>query len=444
VCKAKLYYFRALRSTMRISVDSLIGMTELQTIIVVLAVSQFLFEYFLKVLNEKHVAGLIENQPVGSKSLMDNETWVKASNYSLSKSRFSRMQEIFGFVVFFPVFLYVFPKVFEVWPVTKVDSVWWAAFVATALLNVLQIPGLFFDWYNQFTLEGKFGFNKSTKKLWIIDKIKGMFLGFGLSYLLLALLIWMYRTVSDASPQYWWVAAFVVFFGIQLLMMVLYPKLILPLFNKLTPLEDGELKDRLMALSYKTGFKANTIEVIDGSKRSGHSNAYFTGFGRFRRIVLYDTLINQMSIEEIEAVLAHEVGHYKMGHIPKRLIMSFVIGLGVFGLMGYLLQSDWFYSGLRLDASLVSSLSPLIIGLSMTLGFFTYWLTPVSNLFSRKHEFEADDFAKKAVGRAEPLISALRKLYVENLSHPLPHPLMAGFHYSHPTLLEREVAMRES
>ena len=444
MCKAKLYYFRALRSTMRISVDSLIGMTELQTIIVVLAVSQFLFEYFLKVLNEKHVASLIENQPVGSKSLMDDETWVKASNYSLSKSRFSRIQEIFGFVVFFPVFLYVFPKVFEVWPVTKVDSAWWAAFVATALLNVLQIPGLFFDWYNQFTLEEKFGFNKSTKKLWIVDKIKGMFLGFGLSYLLLALLIWMYRTVSGASPQYWWVAAFVVFFGIQLLMMVLYPKLILPLFNKLTPLEDGELKDRLMALSHKTGFKANTIEVIDGSKRSGHSNAYFTGFGRFRRIVLYDTLINQMSIEEIEAVLAHEVGHYKMGHIPKRLIMSFVMGLGVFGLMGYLLQSDWFYSGLRLDVSLVSSLSPLIIGLSMTLGFFTYWLTPVSNLFSRKHEFEADDFAKKAVGRAEPLISALRKLYVENLSHPLPHPLMAGFHYSHPTLLEREGAMRKN
>ena len=439
-----MYYFRALRSTIQVSLDSLIEMTELQTIVVVLAVCQFLFEYFLKVLNEKHVADLIENQPVDSKSLMDDETWVKASNYSLSKSRFSRIQEIFGFVVFFPVFLYVLPKVFEVWPVTKVDSVWWAAFVATALLNVLQIPGLFFDWYNQFTLEEKFGFNKSTKKLWVVDKIKGMVLGFGLSYLLLALLIWMYRTISEASPQYWWAAAFVVFFGIQLLMMVLYPKLILPLFNKLTPLENGELKDRLMALSDKTGFKANTIEVIDGSKRSGHSNAYFTGFGRFRRIVLYDTLINQMSIEEIEAVLAHEVGHYKMGHIPKRLIMSFVMGLAGFGLMGYLLQSDWFYSGLGLDVSLVLSLSPLIIGLSMTLGFFTYWLTPVSNLFSRKHEFEADDFAKKAVGGAEPLISALRKLYVENLSHPLPHPLMAGFHYSHPTLLEREGAMRKN
>ena len=418
-------------------------MTELQIIVVALAVCQFLFEYYLKVLNEGHVLKLMTEQPESSKSLMDDETWEKTSKYSLSKSKFSRLQEVFGFLIFFPIFLYILPKVFEVWPVTKDDSVWWAAFVATALLNVLQIPGLFFDWYNQFTLEEKFGFNKSTKKLWVVDKIKGTLIGFTLSFLLLALLIWMYRTISEASPNWWWVGAFVVFFMIQLLMMVLYPKLILPLFNKLTPLEDGELKDRLMALSNKTGFKANTIEVIDGSKRSGHSNAYFTGFGRFRRIVLYDTLIKQMSIEEIEAVLAHEVGHYKMGHIPKRLVMAFVMGLGGFGLMGYLLESEWFYTGLQLDTSLVSSLSPLIIGLSLTLGFFTYWLTPISNLFSRKHEFEADDFAKKAVGGADPLISALRKLYVENLSHPLPHPLMAGFHYSHPTLLEREGAMKK-
>ena len=418
-------------------------MTELQIIVVALAVCQFLFEYYLKVLNEGHVSKLMTEQPESSKSLMDDETWEKTSRYSLSKSKFSRLQEVFGFLIFFPVFLYILPKVFEIWPVTKDDSVWWAAFAATALLNVLQIPGLFFDWYNQFTLEEKFGFNKSTKKLWVVDKIKGTLIGFTLSFLLLALLIWMYRTISEASPNWWWVGAFVVFFMIQLLMMVLYPKLILPLFNKLTPLEDGELKDRLMALSDKTGFKANTIEVIDGSKRSGHSNAYFTGFGRFRRIVLYDTLIKQMSIEEIEAVLAHEVGHYKMGHIPKRLVMAFVMGLGGFGLMGYLLESEWFYTGLQLDTSLVSSLSPLIIGLSLTLGFFTYWLTPISNLFSRKHEFEADDFAKNAVGGADPLISALRKLYVENLSHPLPHPLMAGFHYSHPTLLEREGAMKK-
>ena len=308
----------------------------------------------------------------------------------------------------------------------------------------MQIPGLIFDWYNQFILEEKYGFNKSTKKLWMLDKVKGIVLGFSLSYLLLVLLIWMYRLLSFELPQIWWIVVFFVFFMIQLLMMVLFPKLILPLFNKLTPLDEGELKDRLMKLSDKTGFKANSIEVIDGSKRSGHSNAYFTGFGRFRRIVLYDTLIEQMSVEEIEAVLAHEVGHYKMGHIPKRLIMSFFIGLLGFGLIGYLLQSEWFYMGIGLDASLTSSLGPLIVGLSLILGFFTYWLTPISNFFSRKHEFEADNFAKNSVGGADSLISALRKLYVKNLSHPLPHPLMAGFHYSHPTLLERENALRNS
>ena len=419
-------------------------MTDLQAIIVLMAICQFIFEYYLKVLNEKHISGLIDNQPEHSKSLMDYETWKKASHYSLSKSKFSRVEEVLGFIIFIPVFLYFLPKFFQIWPVSINDSVWWSAFAATAFLNVLQIPSLFFDWYNQFTLEERFGFNKSTKKLWFMDKIKGTVLGFCLSFLLLSLLVWMYRTISEAFPDFWWIGAFVVFFMIQLLMMVLYPKIILPLFNKLTPLEDGELKDRLMLLSDKTGFRANTIEVIDGSKRSGHSNAYFTGFGKFRRIVLYDTLINQMSIEEIEAVLAHEVGHYKMGHIPKRLIMAFFMGLAGFGLMGYLLQSEWFFIGLGLDISLIYSLTPMLIGLSLIIGFFTYWLTPISNFFSRKHEFEADNFAKNAVGSVDPLISALRKLYVENLSHPLPHPLMAGFHYSHPTLLEREDAMRKN
>ena len=235
---------------------------------------------------------------------------------------------------------------------------------------------------------------------------------------------------------------FVVFFGIQLLLMVLWPKFIIPLFNKLSPLEEGELRERLMALADKTGFKAKTIEVIDGSKRSGHSNAYFTGFGKFRRVVLYDTLINQMNTEEIEAVLAHEVGHYKLGHIPKRLLISFVLGLGGFYLLSVLLESKGLYSGLGLPESQTGSFAPMIVGLSLALGFFTYWLSPLSNYFSRKHEFEADHFAREAVGGGAPLVSALRKLYVENLSHPLPHPMLAAFHYSHPTLLEREKALR--
>jgi STE24 endopeptidase len=424
----------------------MIELTQIQAIVVCAAFAQVTFELFLKRANEKHILTMRGDPPSDSGDLMDRETWTKATDYSLAKSRFSSVEEIFGVVLFVGVFLYLFPFVFTEWK-TEVSlsaeaSPWLCAFVATVFLTVLQIPSLFFDWIKQFFLEEKFGFNKSTKGLWVVDKVKGSILGFAFSLLLLTLMIWLYREISSAFPNAWWVMVFVVFFGIQLLLMILWPKFIIPLFNKLSPLEAGELKDRLMALSDKTGFKAQAIEVIDGSKRSGHSNAYFTGFGKFRRIVLYDTLIEQMEIEEIEAVLAHEVGHYKLGHIPKRLAISFFLGLGGFFLLSYFLKSPWFYKGFGLEEDLTMSFAPVLVVFSLALGFFTYWLSPVSNYFSRKHEFEADHFAREAVGSPEPLISALRKLYVENLSHPLPHPLMTTFHYSHPTLLEREKALR--
>ena len=306
---------------------------------------------------------------------------------------------------------------------------------------MIQLPNLVFDWKKQFVLEEKYGFNKSTKKLWIADKLKEITIGLLFGLVLLSFLIWLYRSLSASMPDFWWTIAFGAFFAIQLLLMILWPKIILPLFNKLSPLEDGELKDRLMELSEKTGFKAKTIEVIDGSKRSGHSNAYFTGFGRFRRIVLYDTLIKQMKVEEIEAVLAHEVGHYKLGHIPKRMALSFFLGLLSFAVLAGLLKSSWFYAGLGLPSSLLGSFSSLVVGLSLSMGFFTYWITPKSNYLSRRHEYEADEFAKQSVNSPEPLISALRKLYVENLNHPIPHRVMASFHYSHPTLPEREKAL---
>ena len=422
----------------------MIEITQIQILVLCAALAQVVFEFFLKKTNDRHLLEMREHPPSESGGLMDRETWAKATDYSLAKSRFASVEDAFGFVLFVGVFLYLFPFAFSEWKaeVSQEASPWLCSFVVTVFLTALQIPNLFFDWRKQFSLEEKFGFNKSTKGLWVVDKIKGTILGFGFSLLLLAFMIWLYREISSAFENTWWVWVFVVFFGIQLLLMILWPKFILPLFNKLSPLEEGELRDRLMALSEKTGFKAKAIEVIDGSKRSGHSNAYFTGFGKFRRIVLYDTLIEQMEIEEIEAVLAHEVGHYKLGHIPKRLAVSFFLGMGGFFLLSYFLQSRWFYEGFALDASLTESFAPALVIFSLVLGFFTYWLSPISNHFSRKHEFEADHFAKEAVGSPEPLVSALRKLYVENLSHPLPHPLMTAFHYSHPTLLEREKALR--
>jgi STE24 endopeptidase len=225
--------------------------------------------------------------------------------------------------------------------------------------------------------------------------------------------------------------------------MVLWPKFILPLFNKLTPLDDGNLKSRLFSLADRTGFAAKTIEVIDGSKRSGHSNAFFTGFGKFRRIVLYDTLIDQMEEEEIEAVLAHEIGHYKEGHIPKKLILSFLTGLFGFYAISICLEQSWLYSGLGLSESYVGSISVILIALILFIPNFTYWLTPVSNIFSRKHEYEADRFAKNAMDTPAFLISALQKLYRENLSHPLPHPYLVFFHYSHPTFFDRKKALEK-
>ena len=233
---------------------------------------------------------------------------------------------------------------------------------------MLQIPNLFFDWRKQFYLEEKFGFNKSTKGLWVVDKIKGTILGFGFSSLLLALMIFLYREISSAFEDMWWVWVFVVFFGIQLLLMILWPK-----FIYLCSTSCPRLRRRTERSPYgsfrKTGFKAKAIEVIDGSKRSGHSNAYFTGFGKFRRIVLYDTLIEQMEIEEIEAVLAHEVGHYKLGHIPKRLAVSFFLGLGGFFLLSYFLQSLWFYEGFALDAP-DRVFCPCVGDLFSCIGFF--------------------------------------------------------------------------
>ena len=416
-------------------------MTSLQMIILLGAILQFVFELFLKIKNERHMSSMRSEMPKGVNAIMTESVWRKATDYSIEKSKFSRIEEFFGIVLFPFLLLLLFPWTFSTWSTSVNDSIWQCALVTTCFLHVIQLPNLVFDWKKQFVLEEKYGFNKSTKKLWISDKLKEITIGLLFGLVLLSFLIWLYRSLSASMPDFWWTIAFGAFFAIQLLLMILWPKIILPLFNKLSPLEDGELKDRLMELSEKTGFKAKTIEVIDGSKRSGHSNAYFTGFGRFRRIVLYDTLIKQMKIEEIEAVLAHEVGHYKLGHIPKRMALSFFLGLLSFAVLAGLLKSSWFYESLGLPSSLLGSFSSLVVGLSLSMGFFSYWITPLSNYLSRRHEYEADEFAKQSVNSPEPLISALRKLYVENLNHPIPHRIMASFHYSHPTLPEREKAL---
>ena len=222
-------------------------------------------------------------------------------------------------------------------------------------------------------------------------------------------------------------------------MLVLYPKLILPLFNKLTPLAEGEARTRLLALSDRTGFRASTIEVMDGSKRSAHSNAFFTGFGRFRRIVLFDTLMTQLSQEELEAVLAHEIGHYRRGHIPQRLVTMALLQFGAFAAIAWLAQAPWFNSAFGLPAG---ATAPTFLLFGLLGGLATFWFSPIGNWVSRKHEYEADAFAREAVGGPAPLSGALRKLSQKNLSNLTPHPLYSAVYYSHPTLVERERALQ--
>lgn len=255
----------------------------------------------------------------------------------------------------------------------------------------------------------------------------GLVIGFPLAWALLAL-------VGRVGP-WWWVWGFALLFGFQLLMMVLYPKLILPFFNKLTPLPEGDARSRLLALADRTGFRAKTIEVMDGSKRSGHSNAFFTGFGRFRRIVLFDTLIAQLTQEELEAVLAHEIGHYKCGHIPQFLALTAVIQLGAFGVVAWLAEAPWFNAAFGLPAG---ALAPTFLLFVLLGGLVTFWFTFLGNKLSRKNEYEADAFAKQAMNSAGPIIGALRKLSQKNLSNLTPHPLYSAVYYSHPTLVERE------
>jgi len=416
-------------------------MTTLQVIIIAAAFLQLLCQLLLKWKNESKIRRLHSKPPAGVSGIMDEATWKKTSSYSMDKSRLSNLEEIIGFLIFIPVFLLLMPWYFQEFNTSNQVSVWQSAFVTCIFLLALQIPGLPLDWYNQFVVEEKYGFNKSSKKLWVLDKMKGVIIGLIIGSLLLSLLIFLHRELSSIFPFSWWFFSFLIFFSIQLIMMVLWPKLILPLFNKLSPLEDGELKERLITLAEKSGFHAQTIEVIDGSKRSSHSNAFFTGFGKFRRIVLYDTLIKQMKPEEIEAVLAHEVGHYIKGHIPKKLILSFFTGLIMFGVIAYALSSPWVYESVQFPIELHGSLSSVIVLFSLSLGFLTYWFSPISNILSRRHEYEADNFAKEIMGDHKPLVHALRKLYKENLTYPLPHKWISAFHYSHPTILERENAL---
>ena len=412
------------------------------TTILIAFISLLILKYatstLLDVLNLRYVKRQSAAVPMGFSDFIDLPTYQKSIQYTEAKTRFGLVSDFYDSIILAVVVLSgLLPWLYTSLSTTFGFGIWGQALVLFLIAVILGLPGMPFEWWSTFRIEERFGFNKSTQKLWVVDKVKGFVLGFGIGYPLLALLIFLVTSAGDL----WWVWGFTVFFLFQLVMVVAYPMFIMPLFNKMEPMAAGELKDRLFALAERTGFKAQTILVIDGSKRSGHSNAFFAGFGRFRRIVLYDTLIEQMGHEELEAVLAHEIGHYKMGHIPKMILLSGITTFAMFALLGWLAGGTWLAEAFHFSAAEAGQFVPVLLLFMLLSGLLTFWLSPFSSLWSRKHEYEADAFARDAMGSSEPLIRALRKLHKENLSNLTPHPIYSRFYYSHPTLLERESSL---
>jgi STE24 endopeptidase len=298
--------------------------------------------------------------------------------------------------------------------------------VAFAVIaSVLDLP---LDWYRQFVLEQRFGFNKMTPGLWLGDLVKSTFVGalIGLP------LLWVVLKLMEASGALWWLYTWFVWSGFQLLMIAFYPTVIAPLFNKFTPLADVSLKQRIDGLMTRVGFASRGLFVMDGSKRSAHGNAYFSGFGRAKRIVFFDTLLSRLEPQEIEAVLAHELGHFKLRHIVKRVATMFAISLAFLALLGYLKGQAWFYTGLGVLPFMNASNDGMaLILFILVLPVFTFVLAPLSSITSRKHEFEADAFAAQHTDHRD-LVSALVKMYEDNASTLTPDPLHSAFYDSHP------------
>jgi len=402
---------------------------------------EFLVEFTLNELNLRHVQArwAAENIPDVFRAKIQSADYDKSVQYTLAKGRFHRLADLYGRALLL-VILFSGPLPWldarsldfatRIFPVAHAQGIMFCLAVAA----VFFIVGLPADLYATFGLEARFGFNKTTVKLYLADKLKGLMLGLVIGVTFLFVVLWL----MEAMGRYWWIWTFVFICGFELLMIVIYPTFIAPLFNKFEPLKDSELRDRILKLAEQVGFHTSGIYSMDGSRRSAHSNAYFTGIGRAKRIVLFDTLIEQMTIEQGLAVLAHEMGHYKMKHIRRMLVVQTVfLFVGLF-VLSLLLEYRPVFSAFGLQPTRHAAL----VIFSLLSGPFTFYLAPLMNLLSRNHEYEADRFAAVTLRDGRPMEEALVNLTVKNLSNLTPHPWYSFYHYSHPTPVERIEAVR--
>lgn len=404
-----------------------------------LLVVKLIAELTLDILNRREVLKSAHSVPEAFRESISEETYRKSVAYSLAKNQFSIFSSGYeAGVLAVLIFSGLLPLLWGLFEGFFGLSVWGQGAVLMAVFMVVSLPGLPLEAYSQFVIEERFGFNKSNLRLWIRDKLTGIALGLVLGYPLIVLILWF------VGLAYWWLYAFATFLAFQLIMTVVYPMWIMPLYNKFEELEEGDLRQRLLHLGRRAGFRARSIRVMDGSKRSAHSNALFAGFGRWRRIVLFDTLIAQLNPLQLEAVLAHEIGHYKKGHIPRLFALSAVVLFVSFAILGYLAQAPEFVTAFGFEFR-PDKLGPALLLFSLFSGLVGFWLQPIVNALSRHHEYEADSFARDMMGDdSTPLREALQILSEENLSNLTPSPTYSAFYYSHPTISERLRALSQN
>ena len=316
------------------------------------------------------------------------------------------------------------------------QPIWHGAALIVSVFVLQSAIGLPLTLYRIFGVEQRFGFNRMTLKLFVVDMLKGIALGAALGIPLLLAVLWLMVTAGT----WWWLWVWVVLVAFSLFMQLIIPTFIMPWFNKFSPLQDPRLVERVEKLLARCGFRSHGLYVMDGSKRSAHGNAFFAGFGASKRIVLFDTLVERLQPAEVEAVLAHELGHYKLNHIKKRLAVSFASSLAGLALLGLLVGQPWFYQGLGVQMQTLPVALLLFMLVSSTFGFF---LSPLASLFSRKHEFEADAYATQHAQAAD-LVEALVKLYKDNAATLTPDPLHSAFYDSHPPAAMRIARLRSA
>ena len=389
----------------------------------------------------RHVARHRDAVPAAFAATISLASHQKAADYTLTKARFGLLELAFGTAVLLGwTLLGGLDTLNQALAGTRLAA-WGPLAQQLALVagfglisGALDLP---FTLYSTFRIEERFGFNKMSFKLWLGDLLKSTLVGIVIGLPIVALILWL----MGSAGSLWWLWAWAVWMGFNLLILVLYPTVIAPLFNKFKPLEDESLKARVTALMQRCGFAAKGLFVMDGSKRSAHANAYFTGFGAAKRVVFYDTLLKQLSPAEVDAVLAHELGHFKHKHIIQRIVMLFAMSLAGFALIGYLSQQVWFYTGLGVRPNLGAPNDALALLLFMlAVPLFSFVISPLFAQLSRKHEFEADAYAAQQTDGRD-LSSALLKLYQDNASTLTPDPLFVKFYYSHPPASERLARM---